>query len=266
MSARTTRVARRSWRCRRPAGRADIAALEDLARRIRVAVIRTVMHVRVGHVGGPLSAADILAALYWRVLRIRPDGARLAGAGPLHPLQGPLLPGPVRGHGPVRLLPGRRAGHLRPEGLAPARSSRHAQAARHRHVDRLAGHGPVRRPWLRSGRSPPRARDVRTYVLLGDGECQEGQVWEAAHVAARYRRGQSHRHRRPQQAAAVRLARRRRQAQAAAAGSGRPGGTFRGLRLAGPRDRRTRHGRSRGRRSRRRVDPRAAQPSSSPIP
>jgi transketolase len=28
--------------------------------------------------------------------------------------------------------------------------------------------------------------DVRTWVLLGDGECQEGQVWEAAMVAGRY--------------------------------------------------------------------------------
>ena len=26
-----------------------------------------------------------------------------------------------------------------------------------------------------------------TWVMLGDGECQEGQVWEAAYVAARYR-------------------------------------------------------------------------------
>ena len=30
-------------------------------------------------------------------------------------------------------------------------------------------------------------QDFRTFVLLGDGECQEGQVWEAAHVAPRYR-------------------------------------------------------------------------------
>jgi transketolase len=29
-------------------------------------------------------------------------------------------------------------------------------------------------------------RDVLTYVLLGDGECQEGQIWEAAHVAPRF--------------------------------------------------------------------------------
>jgi transketolase len=29
-------------------------------------------------------------------------------------------------------------------------------------------------------------QQFRTWVLLGDGECQEGQVWEAAHVAPRY--------------------------------------------------------------------------------
>jgi transketolase len=29
-------------------------------------------------------------------------------------------------------------------------------------------------------------QDFRAFVLMGDGECQEGQVWEAAHVAPRY--------------------------------------------------------------------------------
>ena len=51
----------------------EIARLEDVARRIRVAVVRTVYKVKVGHVGGPLSQADILAALYFRVMRIRPE-------------------------------------------------------------------------------------------------------------------------------------------------------------------------------------------------
>src|SRR5690606_19497418 len=32
-------------------------------------------------------------------------------------------------------------------------------------------------------------RDYRVYVLLGDGESQEGQVWEAAMAAAHYRAG-----------------------------------------------------------------------------
>ena len=52
---------------------AEIARLEEMARRIRVEVVRTVHHARAGHLGGPLSAADILSALYFHVLRIRPE-------------------------------------------------------------------------------------------------------------------------------------------------------------------------------------------------
>ena len=56
-----------------PVSAEEIARLEDMARRIRVAVIRTVTERKVGHVGGPLSSADVLAALYGRIMRIRPD-------------------------------------------------------------------------------------------------------------------------------------------------------------------------------------------------
>jgi len=52
---------------------AEIDRLEEAARQIRLAIVRSVYHARAGHLGGPLSAADMLAALYFRVLRIRPD-------------------------------------------------------------------------------------------------------------------------------------------------------------------------------------------------
>ena len=52
---------------------AEIARLEEVARQIRLAIVRTVNHARAGHLGGPLSAADLLAALYFHVMRIRPD-------------------------------------------------------------------------------------------------------------------------------------------------------------------------------------------------
>ena len=97
------------------------ADLEALARRGRLLVIETVAHSGAGHVGGPLSAMDLLVALYFRVLRIRPGGARLARARPVHPVQGPLSIGAVRGHGPARLLPGR--GAARPS-TRPAPASR----------------------------------------------------------------------------------------------------------------------------------------------
>ena len=157
-----------------------------MARRIRVAVIRTVNTVKVGHVGGPLSSADILAALYGRLLRIRPaephwpDRDRfilskghsalgqyaamaLAGYFPLEEMftfdqKGSRL----QGHPDMNKLPGIdiSTGSL---GMGLSAGLGFALGARHM------------------------GRDVRTWVLLGDGECQEGQVWEAAHVAPRFR-------------------------------------------------------------------------------
>ena len=171
---------------RPPASAEEIAALEDMARRIRVAVVRTVARVRVGHVGGPLSAADILAALYGRILRIRPaepdwpDRDRfilskghsslgqyaamaLAGYFPLDELDTFDQKGSrLQGHPDMNKLPGIdiSTGSL---GMGLSAGLGFALGARHL------------------------GRDVLTYVLLGDGECQEGQVWEAAHVAPRFR-------------------------------------------------------------------------------
>jgi transketolase len=167
---------------------AEIAKLSEMARRIRVEIIRTVNHAQVGHIGGPLSAADILAALYFRVLRIRPDepdwpdrdrfilskghsslvqyaAMALRGYLPVDELRTfDSLGSRLQGHPDMRLLPGidMSTGSLGmglSAGLGMALGARFAQ------------------------------RDIRTYVLLGDGECQEGQVWEAAFVAARYRVG-----------------------------------------------------------------------------
>ena len=163
----------------------EITRLEDMARRIRVAVIRTVTRVKVGHVGGPLSAADILAALYGRILRIRPDepdwpdrdrfilskghcalgqyGAMaLAGYFDLEEMYTFNQKGSrLQGHPDMNKLPGidMSTGSL---GMGLSAGLGMALGARHL------------------------GQDLRTYVLLGDGECQEGQVWEAAHVAPRY--------------------------------------------------------------------------------
>ncbi len=163
----------------------EIARLEDMARRIRVAVIRTVADRKVGHVGGPLSAADILAALYGRIMRIRPDepdwpdrdrfilskghsalgqyGAMaLAGYFDLEEMftfnkKGSRL----QGHPDMNKLPGidMSTGSL---GMGLSAGLGFALGARQL------------------------GQDFLTWVLMGDGEVQEGSIWEAAHVASRY--------------------------------------------------------------------------------
>jgi transketolase len=163
----------------------EIARLEDMARRIRVAVVRTVARCKVGHVGGPLSAADILAALYGRILRIRPDepdwperdrfilskghsalgqyaAMALAGYFELDEMftfnqKGSRL----QGHPDMNKLPGI---DISTGSLGMGLSAGLGMALGGRYL----------------------GQQFRTWVLLGDGECQEGQVWEAAHVAPRY--------------------------------------------------------------------------------
>ena len=62
-------------------------------------------------------------------------------------------------------------------------------AAGHRRIHGLAGAGVVRGPRARHGHPSRGAYPAHTFVMLGDGEAQEGQVWETVHVAPRYGAG-----------------------------------------------------------------------------
>ena len=165
---------------------ADLVRLEDVARRIRVGVIRAVNQAKAGHLGGPLSAADILAALYFHVMRVRPDEPDWPDRDRFvlskgHSSIGLYATLALRGYFPVEELltfdtfGSRLQGHpdmTRLPGLDMSTGSLGMGISAGVGIAlgcRLAG------------------RDARTFVMLGDGECQEGEVWEAAFVAPRYR-------------------------------------------------------------------------------
>ncbi len=161
---------------------ADLAALARLARDIRLAVLDMTRRAGSGHVGSVFSCAEILAALYGRVLRVRPEepdwpdrdrfvmskGHAAAGLYAVLALRG-FLPaarleefyvdgGSLVGHATtgvpgVELSTGS-LGHGFPVSVGLAEGAR-----------RLG------RPW-------------RVYALLSDGECDEGATWEAALLAA----------------------------------------------------------------------------------
>ena len=167
------------------ASEVDLDELRDVARRIRRHSVLAVAHAKGGHLGGPLSAADILAALYFHVLRIRPQEAdwperdrfvlskghscialyaAMAERGyfPVDELMTfDGIDSRLQGHPDMRLLPGldMSTGSL---GLGLSAGVGMALGAR------VAGRG------------------FTTFVMVGDGECNEGIVWEAAHVAQRY--------------------------------------------------------------------------------
>lgn len=166
----------------------DVPHLVECARDIRRHVLETVHHAGAGHIGGPLSAADMLAALYFHVLRIDPlhpdwpDRDRfILSKG--HSAIGWYAALALRGYFPVEELESFDAIDSRLQG--------HPDMTKTPGVDMSTGS-------LGQGLSAGlgmalgarlAARDFHTWVMLGDGELNEGQVWEAIQVAARYRVG-----------------------------------------------------------------------------
>jgi transketolase len=164
---------------------AEIAVLQEMARRIRVEVIRAVNHARAGHLGGPLSAADMLVALYFHTLRIRPDAPAWEGRDRFvlskgHSSIALYATLALRGYLPVEELLSFDGAHSRLQG--------HPDMTRLPGLDMSTGS-------LGMGISAGMGMalgarlvglDVRAWVMLGDGECQEGEVWEAAMAAPRH--------------------------------------------------------------------------------
>ena len=164
------------------AGELSTAELENIANKLRLHVVEMTYEAGSGHPGGSLSAADLMAALYFRVLRHDPSNpqwedrdrfvlskghvapvlyAALAEAGyfpvedllSLRKIGSPLQGHPVRGKVPgVEMSTGSLG-----QGLSMACGIA------------LAG--------------KMDGKDYMTYCLLGDGELQSGQNWEAAMFA-----------------------------------------------------------------------------------
>lgn len=168
-----------------PGGTTDLDRLGEIARSVRRTVLETVHHAGAGHVGGPLSAADLLVALYFSELRIepaRPDWAdrdRFVYS---------------KGHASAALYAVlAERGYFPKEELntfdqLDSRLQLHPDMTLTPGVDMSTGS-------LGQGLSAGvgfalAARTMgaswRTFVMIGDGESQEGQVWEAAFVASRY--------------------------------------------------------------------------------
>lgn len=168
-----------------PVTDAELVALRAKARELRCLMIDVTTWAGGAHIGGALSCADILTALYYKYLDVRPDEPRWpqrdrfvlskghSGVG----LAGVLAD---RGYFPLDLL--HEFNHFKsPFGM-------HLDGAKVPGVDASTGslgHGlsqAVGMAWA----ARYKGEAWLTYCLLGDGECNEGSVWEAAMAASHY--------------------------------------------------------------------------------
>ena len=163
-----------------------IAELQQIAKKLRRHVIIMTATAGSGHPGGSLSAADIITALYFKVLRHDPKNPDWRDRDRFVLSKGhaaPILYAALaeRGYFPVdelislRKLDSRLQGHP-DRTLTPGvemSSGALGQGLSFGIGIALAG--------------KLDSRNYRVYVLLGDGECDEGQVWEAAAAAAHFK-------------------------------------------------------------------------------
>lgn len=163
-----------------------VQALTEKARRLRVDIVKTLHRSRSGHTGGSLSAIDMITALYFHKMRHRPEE-------PSWPDRDRFVL--CKGHAaPAQYVALAEAGYFPKEDLMMLRRlGSHLQG----HPDSKATPGvEVCTGSLGQGLSMANGmalamkldgRASRIYALLGDGELQEGQVWEAAMAAPHYR-------------------------------------------------------------------------------
>jgi transketolase len=162
-----------------------ISELEELARQLRVDSLRMIHRRGAGHPGGSLSAAEIIAVLYFHSLHVdpaRPDWeARdrfILSKGHASAMLYSALT--RRGFFPMSELD--RWGEL------DCPHQGHPDRLKTPGVDMtsgLLGHGVAVGAGLALA-ARLKKHSYRTYVLLGDGECQGGIVWEGAVTAAKY--------------------------------------------------------------------------------
>jgi transketolase len=164
---------------------ASVAEMEAMAKKLRRHIVTMVGKAGSGHAGGSLSAVEIVTALYFKMMRHKPldpqwpDRDRfILSKGHAAPLLYSVLA--ECGYFPVKELLTLRQMDSRLQG----------------HTDRTITPGVEMSAGslgqgLSFGLGAALAglldeQDYHVYVLLGDGECNEGQVWEAAMATAHY--------------------------------------------------------------------------------
>ncbi|MHB0870032.1 MAG: transketolase [Chloroflexota bacterium] len=162
-----------------------ILHLEKQAMAIRRAVVNMVYGAGSGHLGGSLSAADILAALYFHQLRIDPSRPRWPGRDRFILSKGHAAPALYAALAMRGFLPESELATLR---QLDSRLQGHPDRNKTPGVEMTAGalgHGVSIGVGLALA-ATLNGEDYRTYVMLGDGELQAGVVWEGAMTAAKY--------------------------------------------------------------------------------
>jgi len=165
--------------------RPSLEELQRLSREARSLIVRAIHRAGAGHLGGPFSATDLLVSLYFDCLRLDPKQ-------PDWPERDRFILS--KGHSSIALYAVLALRGFYPIGELDTFDQMDSRLQGHPDMTKLPGLD-MSTGSLGQGLSPGvgMALGARlngspfcTWVMLGDGELQEGQIWEAAFTASRY--------------------------------------------------------------------------------
>ncbi|HOO72494.1 MAG TPA: transketolase [Spirochaetota bacterium] len=169
-----------------PLSSGELERLKETAKQIRLDIIDTTVWAAGAHIGGAMSMVEIMTILYFKYLNIRPDD-------PDYPERDRVVLS--KGHGGVGFAPVlANRGYFDKDELKEFNHFKscfgmHLDSNKVKGVDASTGslgHGLSISVGLALG-ARLQNKSWLTYCILGDGECNEGSVWEAAMAAHHYR-------------------------------------------------------------------------------
>lgn len=164
----------------------DIKELENIAKKARKNVIEEVYGAKSGHPGSSLSCVDILTVLYFNEMNINPEEPKMENRDRLVLSKGHASPALYTILSQRGFFPEEELKEFRKLG---SRLQGHPDVKKLPGVDMSAGS-------LGQGLSAAcgmaiasklKKQNNRIYCIVGDGELEEGQIWEAAMTAAHYK-------------------------------------------------------------------------------
>lgn len=164
----------------------ELISLKNKATELRIRAVDMIWKAQSGHPGGSLSVADFVAACYFHYMNIRPEDPRwpdrdrfVLSKGHVCPVQYAALA--MRGYFPLEVLD-----TLRKEG-SPLQG--HPSMNRCPGIDISTGslgQGLACAVGMAlAGKMD--GKDYRVFCAVGDGECNEGEIWEACGTAYKYK-------------------------------------------------------------------------------
>ena len=162
----------------------SVQELKEIARDLRKKVVTMIYEAQSGHPGGSLSAADFVTACYFREMNVDPKNPKWEDRDRFVLSKGHVCPIQYAALGTLGFFPEEVLHTLRKEG-SPLQGHPNMHCPGIDIPTGSLGQGFACAVGMAIAGKMDK-KSYRVFSVLGDGECQEGEIWEAAQTAHKY--------------------------------------------------------------------------------